>query len=184
MLYQNKEFTPIKGHDGYFICRETSEVLSIVKRRNTKNNVYKILKQVNNSKNVSCNYYVVSLKQENGKAKNFFIHRLMAETFIPNPENKSQINHKDGNKLNNNINNLEWVTPSENAQHAVKYGLDKKDSCNKKVYQYDINWNFIKEFKSSREAFLYTNIQDTNINKVCRGEREFAGGYRWSRVKK
>lgn len=184
MLYQGKEFTPIKGHDGYFICRETTEVLSVVDRTNTVKGTYKILKQVNNSKKSTCNYYVVSLKQEGKKAKNFFIHRLMAETFIPNPENKPQINHIDGNKLNNNINNLEWVTCAENVRHAIQTGLDKKDSCRIPVYQYDDNWNFIQKFASSRDAFIATGIQDTNINKVCRGERSKAGGYRWSRVKR
>ena len=184
MLYEGKEFTPLKGHEGYFICRETTEILSVVDRSNTLKGTYKILKQIPNSKNPACNYYVVSLKQNGKKAKNFFIHRLMAETFIPNPENKPQINHIDGNKLNNSIDNLEWVTCAENAQHAIRTGLDKKDSCRVPVYQYDDNWNLIQEFTSSRDAFAATGIQDANINKVCRGERPKAGGYRWSRIKK
>ena len=67
-------------------------------------------------------YYVVSLSR-NGKEKKCRIHRLVAETFIPNPENKSQVNHIDGNKLNNHISNLEWATPKENVRHAVDNGL-------------------------------------------------------------
>jgi hypothetical protein len=57
--------------------------------------------------------------------KTYFIHRLVAKYFIPNPNNKSQINHIDGNKLNNNVNNLEWVSNLENRKHAVRTGLHK-----------------------------------------------------------
>lgn len=69
--------------------------------------------------------------QPNGKGylrvsiggKLMFIHRLVAEKYIPNPEEKEQVNHKDGNKLNNNVDNLEWVTNQENRNHAIKNGL-------------------------------------------------------------
>tara|TARA_R110000868_G_scaffold61031_1_gene185636 strand:- start:26 stop:529 length:504 start_codon:yes stop_codon:yes gene_type:complete len=60
---------------------------------------------------------------KNGTRRNRFIHRLVAQVFIENPENKLEVNHKNGNKYDNNLSNLEWVTPSENIKHAIKLGL-------------------------------------------------------------
>ena len=73
----------------------------------------------------SCGYREVLLS-ENGKTNNARVHRLMAETFIPNPYNLRDVNHKDGNKLNNDISNLEWVSHSSNVKHAYDNGLEKK----------------------------------------------------------
>jgi len=70
-------------------------------------------------------YYKVSLRR-NGETHQYLIHRLVADAFIPNPENKPEINHKDGNKTNNLSNNLEWVTSSENHLHAFTIGLKER----------------------------------------------------------
>jgi hypothetical protein len=72
--------------------------------------------------NKNVQYLQVSL-WKNNRGKNFYVHRLVAEAFIPNPNNLPMVNHKDGNKLNNHVSNLEWVVSSENAQHAVDTGL-------------------------------------------------------------
>lgn len=72
-----------------------------------------------------CGYREVVLS-ENGKSKNYLVHRLIATTFIPNPDNLPQINHKDGNKLNCSVDNLEWCTRSENLLHAYANGLERK----------------------------------------------------------
>jgi hypothetical protein len=88
-------------------------------------NVYSYKKNVAKKmipQKATAGYHYVSLCK-NGTRKNRFIHRLMAQAFIENPENKLEVNHKNGNKLDNRLCNLEWVTPSENIKHAVKLGL-------------------------------------------------------------
>ena len=92
----------------------------------------KILKQYKD------NYYKIDIN-ENGKTKKKLVHRLVASTFIPNLENKPCVNHKDGNKLNNHISNLEWCTYSENTKHAY----DNKLQNNKR----DEKGRFIKNEK-------------------------------------
>jgi len=86
-------------------------------------------------------YYVIPLSIYQ-KSKTRFVHRLIAINFIPNPENKPQVNHIDGNKLNNSIENLEWCTPSENAKHAYKnklsVGLSGSKSHFAKLTEHDV----------------------------------------------
>jgi hypothetical protein len=119
-----------------------------------------------------------------GKDKIKRVHRLVAETFIPNPENKPQINHEDGNKENNCVSNLTWVTNGENQLHAYKNGLRKKmkgkDNCNAiKVLQFDLNNQFIKEWDCIKDASRELNIIDCGISFCCKGKRKTAGGYIW-----
>lgn len=71
-------------------------------------------------------YYFVSLVNKNRKKKSFLVNRIVAITFIPNPENKPEVNHKDGNRINNALENLEWVTKSENVIHSYSMGKRKK----------------------------------------------------------
>lgn len=183
MLYQNKTFTQLNNYTDYYICKETTEVLSTKPRMNTKLGTYKILKQVENSKNPSNNYYIVSLVNDLRVKANKSIHRLMAETFLPNPENKAHVNHIDGNKLNNTLTNLEWVTEQENSQHAVDNKLTTFEHCSKEVHQYTLSGKYIQSFISDVEAERATHVAKQNISKVTLGLRDYAGGYQWSRIK-
>lgn len=103
------------------------------------------------------------------------VHRIIAETFIPNLENKKQINHIDGNKLNNNYNNLEWATASENTKHAFDSGLaeNKKgfdDSQSIAVNKYDLDGNLLSKYGSIRDASRECNIPLSTIFNQCKNE--------------
>jgi hypothetical protein len=99
---------------------------------------------------------------------------LVAKVFIPNPENKEQVNHIDGNKQNACLNNLEWCTNQENQIHKVSTGLS---NCTKKIIQYDLQMNKIKEFPSQIEASKELNLSYSSINRCCRGKQNKVGNF-------
>ena len=107
--------------------------------------------------------------------KTYALHRLIALAFIENLENKEQVNHIDGNKLNNSVENLEWVTNGENQIHKFKIGLG--NSYTRKIVQYDLEMNKIKEFKSIIGAAKELDIGKTNIMGVLVNRRKTAGGF-------
>lgn len=107
------------------------------------------------------------------------VHRLVAETFISNPNNYKCVNHIDGNKLNNSVNNLEWITNSNNTIHAYKNNLIDKSKKQKRVNQYDLDGNFIKQWCSMKEAGKELKIHWQNISMCCRKIRNKTKEYRW-----
>lgn len=156
---------------------------------------YKGLYQVSNLGNIKSIKYSKILKpykekkgylrvdlNKNGIRRHYLVHRLVAETFIPNPENKPQINHKDGCKENNLWNNLEWCTNLENAIHAYNNKLRTSKPL-RKINQYDLNGNFIEQWNSIIEASTQfktiSNHPQCNISSVLRGLRKTAFGYIW-----
>lgn len=108
------------------------------------------------------------------------IHVLLARAFIPNPMDKPEVNHIDGNKNNNSLDNLEWVTRRENNLHARRTGLHKSDG-DKAVSQYTKEGQYVASFKSISEASRKTGIGISGISSVARGQKycHTAGGYVW-----
>jgi hypothetical protein len=119
-------------------------------------------------------YLTVGLSKNNNTVR-YKVHRLVAQTFLPNIHHYDDVNHKDGNKYNNSTTNLEWCSRSYNMKHAYKMGLLKSVP----VLQLDKNGNIIKKWKGAKYVYEKLGIPDSNINRCCKGERNTAGGYRW-----
>jgi hypothetical protein len=121
---------------------------------------------------------------KNNKALFVSIHRLVAEAFVENKENKPFVNHINGIKNDNILENLEWVTQQENVQHAWKNGLcggSLNGKHSKQVNQLDLNGNYIKTFPSTMEVERKLGIPHGQISSVCKKKKNHntAGGFIW-----
>ena len=125
-------------------------------------------------------YLRVSL-HKNNKAHHRSIHRLVAEAFIINNDNKSQVNHKDGNKENNIVSNLEWMSNKENSDHAYNTGLKSKESLNKafKIKSIRIDTDQEQNHYSINQAAKDLNLYPANVWNVLKGNFKQSGGYRF-----
>lgn len=132
-------------------------------------------------------YMVVALSVINKKVKLVKVHRLVAEAFIPNPEDKPQVNHIDGDKTNNCVDNLEWATAKENIQHCYRvlgykgshYGKLGKDNEQARIVLQIKNGTIIAKFYGLREAAESINKGVSHIGECCLGQRKSAYGYKW-----
>ena len=168
----------IKHNDNYEISN-----LGNVRNKKTK----RILKPAISNKG----YYLVSLSR-NCKQHTYTIHKLVMEHFNRCAFDYEVINHKDHNKLNNTLENLEYITQKENVQDAYNNGLcenariqAKKNILKAseqekvKINQYDLKGNFIKQWSYIRQVQKELGISNSNIVGCCKGKRKSAGGYIW-----
>lgn len=119
-----------------------------------------------------------SVRLSNRLGKTFYVHKLVALTFIPNPENLPQINHRDENKENNRVENLEWCTASYNNNFGT-HNSRMAASKSKTVLQFDMQGNLVKRYASARNAERETGFDQSNISKCCRNEFKQAYGFIW-----
>ena len=141
---------------------------------------HKIRKQILKPRSNNGGYQYVNFKI-NGKNTNFAVHRIVANAFIPNPNGYTEINHKDYDKTNNCIENLEWVTSSQNKQHAY-LRKENRESHGKKVNQFTKDGIFIKTFSSVSAAAAEMGCCVAAISNCCLGRTKTSQGYRWSFV--
>lgn len=163
----------IKGYEGLYQVSNYGRVRSLNYNRTFK---CVILKQ-NNVRG----YKQVGL-HKNGNLKNFFVHRLVATAFIPNPENLQEVNHKDENPQNNNVENLEWCDRRYNINYLNrnKKVSDKNTNgiLSKVVLQFTKDGRLVREWPSANEC-CRSGFSKGHISKCCRGERKTHKGFIW-----
>lgn len=135
-------------------------------------------RQITYGSNGTTNAQGIPYKEIRFDRKSYRVNCLIGKTFLPNFYGKTQVNHKDGNPQNNRLYNLEWTTAKENSEHAYETGLNPKQ---KKVKQYTLDGEFIKEYRSTRLASRETSISNGSISKCCNGDQNYshAGGFLW-----
>lgn len=115
---------------------------------------------------------------KNSKMKDYFVHRLVALVFIPNPNNLPCINHKDENKTNNSVDNIEWCTQQHNANYGTR-NFKTSTKLSIPIIQLTLNNEFVTCYRSSWDAERITGFNQGNINSCCNGKRKTSNGYKW-----
>ena len=169
----------IEGYEGYYQVSNLGRVKSLERTINHKTcygGLYHIKERILKLKIEKDGYFRIGLKK--GKIKKYYrVNRLVAQAFIPNPNNYPIVNHKDENPLNNNVDNLEWCTQKYNVNYGN--GISKrKKKISIKINQYDLDGNFIKTWGSIKDAARYYN-GNTKICQCCKGKVKTAAGYKW-----
>ena len=181
----------IEGYEGLYQVSNMGRVRSLDRYKPQKNRYGDVTNhfykgQILTPKIDRYGYKTIKLSIKKHKAPTKTIHRLVASAFIQNPENKYTVNHKDGNKLNNRVNNLEWMTNAENIHHGYETGLIKKTQLNnkksKRVAQYDLNWNLIRVFPSTKEVERSLGLCSSCISKVAKYNTFYYKGFYWRYV--
>lgn len=168
----------IKGYEGLYQVSNTGKVKSL--KRNTNNQYCNKDKE---RKYYNIHGYLQIILCKEGKKQSSLVHRLVAETFIPNPDKLPCVNHKDENKLNNNVENLEWCTYEYNTNYGTRNKRSSEKTRNNKfsrpVLQYTLNGVYIKEYPSIKEIERETGLNAGNICNCCNGKYKTAYGYIW-----
>lgn len=180
-------WAPVPGYEGLYSVSTLGAVRSEPRVVKSKNGVQKKLRGRKLVLRKNRTGYNMVFLSENGHPKIYQVHRLIAAAFIPNPENKPCINHKNGVRNDNRVDNIEWCTASENNRHSFKVlgrkhpmlgAFEDKNPNSKSVVQIFPNGR-TKEYCCIVRASKETGINSKCISDACRGRQKTAGGFRW-----
>ncbi len=168
---------PVVGHEGLYEVSNLGNVRRLSTKGTSGTGNYaregRVLRIRKNNKG----YSMVDLWFD-GKREQKLVHRLVAEAFIPNPENLPEVNHRDENPSNCNSDNLEWCNHLYNSRYGNRN--EKIGKANSKVVlQFDTEGVFLKRYCSTMQAQRDTGIGNSRISECCNGKRKMAGGYIW-----
>lgn len=182
MSKEKEEWRPVKGFEGQYEVSDWGRIRSVDRVVIDKNGkkYFKRGRLLIPGRTTN-GYHTVGLTK---KVRALSLHRLVAETFIPNPDNKPCVDHINTVKTDNRAENLRWVTHSENMLNSLTRKRIKNNGHQKKVYQYDLKGNFLKEFDSITEASESVNAQVCQISACCQGRVQSSNGFQWSFEKK
>lgn len=171
----------VVGYEGLYDVSNWGRVRSWIDNHGNRRTEPKILKPI--PIKTRGGYFTVGLCK-NGWQKNFKVHRLVAEAFLPNPLNLPQINHKDECKTNNCVWNLEWCDCKYNQNYGTRNTRVSKAKTNhpsnsKRVMQYDLQGNLVKEWPSAHEVKRQTGFDNSNISDCCLGKCKTFHGFVW-----
>lgn len=169
----------IKGYEGSYQVSNFGRVKSLERVVYTKNGSKRCVREIIMKPEICTFDYPCVFLRKNYTKKTKLIHRLVAEAFIPNPDNLPVVNHKDEDKTNCHVDNLEWCTQQYNSVYNdVQL---RKRWCNivRAVKQYDKDGNFIKEWPSISEAARFYNIAPNNISRCCKGITKTCHKFMW-----
>ena len=197
---ENEIWKPVVGYEGWYEVSSFGNLRSVDR---TGVDVFGVARRYKGRmiSSDSLSYgYPVAILMKNGKRKTVRIHRIVAEAFIPNPDNKPFIDHIDTNKLNNSLSNLRWCTDKENSNNEITKeknranGLrmweegcfdNRNNTHYRKVAQYTRDGEYIKTWDSIVEVEAALGIDASSISSLCLGtnpKRHTAGGYKWKHV--
>lgn len=180
-----EQWKPIQGYDGRYCISNHGRVYSHLSKRVLKNS------KTNNG------YLTVELFDDNHKSKRHLVHRLVGETFLDNPNKYPCINHKDENRSNNFVDNLEWCTHKYNSNYGTciekrvantdyskpfykEHALENSMKRRVKVSQYSVDGELLNVYESGADASRETGISHSHILECCAGKRcKTVGGFVW-----
>lgn len=166
----NEVWKPIAGYEGLYEVSNFGRVRNAAKAHCARGGILKPMAD-------AAGYCRINV-YKSGKMAHKLVHRIVAESFVENPHNKFEVNHKDGNKANNDAANLEWVTPKENVKHSIENGLRSNRTP---VDMYTTSGDFVQTFASLSDAANAVGAKVHNISRCCSGRKGYktACGYVW-----